>query len=161
VSFVSFSSNHKHKSYPVEGKMSINHERVLGLDYGEKRIGVAVSDPLGITALALAFVPNDGKIWDVLAGLILKYQIKSFVVGLPRMLSGSDSTKTVEVRAFAALLESKVGLPVVFVDERLSTVAVTRHLIDAGVSRGKRKHVIDSQAAAFILQGYLDRLRSI
>lgn len=136
-------------------------ERVLALDHGEKRIGLAISDPLGMTAQALPFLPNDSGFFDALKVVVTKYNVQRLIVGLPLALKGHDTAKTTEVRAFVDTLKEVVGLEVIFRDERFSTTAVTRHLIEAGVSREKRKHVIDSQSAAFVLQGYLDQKGSL
>lgn len=133
-------------------------ERVLALDHGEKRIGVALSDPLGMTAQAQPFLSNNESFWTNLEALIKEKNVTSIVLGLPTNRMGDDTKKTTEVRAFAVELEAKTKLPIIFRDERYSTVAVERHLISADVSRKKRKQVVDGQAAAFILQGYLDRV---
>ena len=129
---------------------------MLGLDHGEKRVGVAISDPLGMTAQALPFLANDGSFFEKLRVLVAQYAVRMIVVGLPMNLKGGDSAQTGYVRVFADEVRERTGLEVIFRDERFSTMAVTRHLIGAGVSREKRKHVIDSQSAAFVLQGYLD-----
>jgi putative holliday junction resolvase len=131
--------------------------RVIALDYGEKRIGVALSDPLGLTAQAQPYLANDENFWINLAALIDEKSVSSILLGLPSNRHGEDTKKTTEVRAFSTELETKTKLPVTFQDERYSTVAVERHLISADVSRKKRKKVVDGQAAAFFLQGYLDR----
>ena len=130
--------------------------RVLGLDYGEKRIGVAVSDPLHITAQALAFIPNDEKAMDALSALVFEYEVDKLVIGLPKNREGEDSKTAAYVRQFAKDIGAKLGLPIEFWDERYSTQAVERHLIGADVSRKKRKQSVDSLAAQFILQGYMD-----
>ena len=133
-------------------------DRYLGLDFGEKRIGVAISDPLGLTAQPLPFVLNDEHSFSKLAALIKDYDVKVLVLGLPKDREGNDSTKATEVRDFAAQLNLKTGCSIEFWDERFSTVAVNRHLIAAGVRRENRKKIVDSQAAMFILQGFMDRL---
>ncbi|NDC83518.1 Holliday junction resolvase RuvX [bacterium] len=133
--------------------------RFLGLDYGEKRIGVAVSDPLRLSAQPLAYVPNSATCAQDISELCDRWDVVELVIGLPKKLDGSESFAAEKVRTFAEHLREVCGRPVVMRDERLSTVAVTRMLIDADLSRKRRKEVVDSQAAAFVLQGYLDFLR--
>jgi putative Holliday junction resolvase len=130
--------------------------RYLGLDFGEKRIGVAVSDPLGMTAQSHGYVFNDEKTLAAIKVFIEDYQIVGLVLGLPKNREGGDSKKAEHVRIFGKWLVDELALPIEYIDERFSTVAVTRHLIESGVNRKKRKQVVDGQAAAFILQGYLD-----
>lgn len=139
--------------------------RAMGLDVGDRTIGVAVSDPLGITAQGITTIErvgirkDTGKVLDY----IREYSCDTVVVGLPLSLDGSDSIQTEKVRAFAEKLSNKLrssGLPgvnVVWQDERLTTVQAERILIDADMSREKRKKVIDKQAAVLILQTYLER----
>lgn len=131
--------------------------RFLALDFGEKRIGAAVSDPLNLTAQPLSFIPHTQTMWEDIRRICKDYQVSAIVVGLPRNLNGSDSAKTMEARRFALQVKDETGLPVTHYDERLSTKAVTRTLIDANLSRQKRKKVTDSAAAAFFLQGFLDK----
>ena len=131
--------------------------RTLGLDYGEKRIGVSISDPLFITAQPLHFLLNDETLFERLAEIISEYVVSTIVLGLPLNAAGEDSAKCSEVRDFATQLETQFDCPIAFWDERFSTVAVNRHLIDADVSRKKRNSIVDSQAAMFILQGYMDK----
>ncbi|NBV41816.1 Holliday junction resolvase RuvX [bacterium] len=133
--------------------------RIVCLDYGEKRVGLAVSDPLLMTAQPRPFIPNNRQLLSAIASLCTELEVRTIIVGLPLKPDGSDSAKTLEVREFAQKVGEHTQLPVLFRDERFSTVAVTRNLIDADVSRAKRKTVVDSQAAAFVLQGYLDALR--
>jgi putative holliday junction resolvase len=133
-------------------------ERILALDHGEKRIGVAWSDLLGLTAQSQPYLTNDKTLHEKLQTLIDEQGIKTVVLGLPTNRHGEDTRKTTEVRVFAKILEETFNLTVHFQDERFSTVAVQRHLIAADVSRKKRKEVVDGQAAAFILQGYLDKI---
>ncbi len=132
-------------------------ERFLGLDYGEKRIGVAVSDPLGLTAQTRPFVTNDKSMWLAFFTLIQENNISKIILGLPKNRLGVDTKKTEEIRKFSEKLKEKTGLEIVFQNEAYSTKAVEKHLIAADVSRKKRKDVVDSQSAAFVLQGYMDR----
>jgi len=136
--------------------------RVLGLDIGERRIGVALSDPEGIIAFALTII--DRKSEDAalkqLLDLTQEHEVERIVIGLPRSLDGSLGKQAQAVQTFAEALAGCTELPVVTWDEQLSTVAAERMMIEAGVKREKRKERLDSVAAAFILQGYLDRERS-
>jgi putative holliday junction resolvase len=134
--------------------------RVLGLDYGTKRIGVAVSDPLGLIAQGIAVLGKGETFADdlrELKRLIKKYDgVDEIVVGLPKRLSGEIGPAAEQVLAFVAALQQEFKLNIVTWDERLTTVMAERSLIEAGLSREKRKKVIDQSAAANILQGYLD-----
>lgn len=133
-------------------------ERILGIDYGEKRIGIAVSDALGLTAQSKPYIRNDEFVMQKLIETIEKYDIKLILCGLPKHTQGGVTEKEKEVKQFIESVKAQYSISVEFWDERFSTKAVTRHLISGGVSRKKRKEIIDSQAAAFILQGYLDKL---
>jgi putative Holliday junction resolvase len=136
--------------------------RVLGLDIGEKRIGVALSDPQGLLAGALTIIERRDSATDIQAivNLVEKHGVERIVVGLPRSLNGSIGQQAEKVQAFSEMLRQKVDVPVESWDERLSTVAAERLLIEVGARRAKRKKHRDAIAASFILQGYLDRLRS-
>ncbi len=135
-------------------------KRSLGIDYGEKRIGIALSDPLGYTSQAFPFIPNTSHSISEIHKFCNENNVSIIILGLPLHLNGSESESSKKVRSFAKELEDTCQLPVKFWDERLSSMAVERHLIEANVSRKKRKTIIDSQAAAFILQGYLDQQRN-
>lgn len=139
----------------------------LALDVGDKTIGVAVSDALNITAQGVATIERTGVRKD--AGIVMEY-IREFdcdtvVIGLPKKLDGTDSLQTEKVYQFKTMLENKMRssgmgkIKIEFYDERLTTVMAEKVLIEADVSRGKRKKVIDKQAAVIILQGYLDTIR--
>ena len=140
--------------------------RKIALDVGDKTVGIALSDALGITAQGLMTLErvgirkDTGKILD----LVKEYDCDTIVIGLPRKLDGTDSIQTEKVYAFRTMLENKMrstgmkGIQVVWQDERLTTVMAERVLIDADVSRRKRKEVIDKQAAVLIMQSYLDAL---
>ncbi|MFC1770610.1 Holliday junction resolvase RuvX [Candidatus Margulisiibacteriota bacterium] len=132
--------------------------RLIGLDYGKKRIGIALSDPLNITAQAHSYLENNANTLPSLKKLADEYDIDTIIIGLPKNQFGQDSPMAEEVRIFAKKLENELGLNIEFWDERYSSAAVTKHLIAANVSRKKRKKIIDSSAAAFILQGYLDNI---
>ncbi len=136
-------------------------KRYLALDVGDATVGVAVSDPLGITAQGVETIRRRSPEADLkrLRELMDLYETKSLVIGLPRNMNGSQGERCDVVRAFAEEVEKAVPDAVIdFWDERLSTVAASRSLLEADLSRRKRKKVIDKMAAVFILQGYLDRL---
>ena len=136
--------------------------RVLGLDVGERRIGVALSDPEGIIAIALTVIERKSEETDLkqLIDLTHEHGVERIVIGLPRSLDGSLGKQAKVVEAFVKSLAGCTELPVVTWDERLSTVAAERFLSDAGVKREKRKARRDALAAAIMLQGYLDRGRT-
>ncbi|WP_188430353.1 Holliday junction resolvase RuvX [Kroppenstedtia guangzhouensis] len=132
----------------------------MGLDLGEKRVGVAVSDPMGWTAQGVDVLHRDHPGWmDRLAQLIEDYEVEALVVGLPRNMDGSIGTKGEACKQWGRELEERFQIPVKLWDERLSTVAVERTLIDADLSRRKRRKVVDRMAASWILQGYLEAQR--
>lgn len=138
--------------------------RFLGLDVGEKTIGVAVSDPLFISAQGVTTIERVGqrKDCDKIISYVDEYEVETIVVGLPLSLDGSDSVQTEKVRAFKTLLENKLrssgrsSVKIVFYDERFTTVIAEDVLIEAGVRRENRKKVIDRMAAQIILQSYMD-----
>jgi putative Holliday junction resolvase len=132
--------------------------RTLGLDVGTKTIGVAASDALGLTAQAITTVRRTSLKADLaaLAELVREYEAERFVVGLPLNMDGTEGPRAEATRKFVEVLTQAFGLPVEFWDERLSTVAATRTLLEADMSRAKRRQVIDQMAAQFILQGWLD-----
>lgn len=134
--------------------------RAIGLDVGSRTIGVALSDELGIAAHPLHTIARAGTGADAaaVAALVAEHGAGAVVVGLPLELSGEVGHRARRVRAFADALRGRLpeGVALHEWDERFSTVAVERVLIDADVSRAKRKTVIDKQAAAYILQGWLD-----
>ncbi len=137
--------------------------RIMGLDFGSRTVGVAVSDPLGITAQGVETVerPQENKLRRTLARLeelIREYQVEKIVVGCPRHMNGDFGERAEKSRDFAEKLKVRTGLPVVLWDERLTTVAAERTLKEAGVRRERRKDYVDKIAAVFILQGYLDSL---
>jgi putative Holliday junction resolvase len=138
-------------------------QRLMGLDLGEKTIGVAISDVEHSIASAVRTVPRKKfkEDWVELAGLIAKFDIGALVIGLPLNMDGSSGPRVQASRTYARNIREMSPIPVIFWDERLSTVAAERALIAADMSRKKRAAVIDATAAAFILQGLLDRLRAI
>ncbi len=141
-------------------------DRIIGLDVGDKTIGVAVSDPLMISAQGVTTIERVGarKDCDKVIAYVKEYDAKTVVCGLPLMLDGSDSPQTEKVREFAKLLENKMrstGLKVKleFYDERFSTKIAEQVLFDAGYKRKERKQFVDKQAAVVILSSYMDSLR--
>jgi putative Holliday junction resolvase len=135
--------------------------RVLGLDLGTKTIGIALSDEVGITAQPVKTLRRKGTKADIeeLLEFMDSNDVNTIVVGLPVNMNGTMGTRSEEVLVFVERLKGYTDLPVVMWDERLSTVAVTRVLIEGDMSRKKRKRVVDKMAAAYILQGYLDSRR--
>ena len=137
--------------------------RLLGLDLGEKTIGLALSDTLLTIATPLETLKRGKFSADaqILGALIAKQGVGGLVVGLPLNMDGSDGPSAQSARAFGRNFAAQSDLPIAFWDERLSTSAVTRTLIEADTSRKRRAEVVDKMAAAYILQGALDRLRSL
>jgi len=136
--------------------------RLMGLDYGDKTIGVAVSDELGWTAQGLTIIRRRDEESDLaqLREIVREYDVQEIVVGLPKNMNGSIGSRGEICKAFADTLREKLNLQVIMWDERLTTVAAQRTLLEADTSRKKRKNVVDKIAASFILQGYLDYIRS-
>jgi len=132
--------------------------RIMGLDVGLKRIGIAISDPLEIVAGGHSVFERKTLQYDLeyLKDLCRLQEINRIVVGLPLNMNGSTGPKALEIQDFAAQLEEYTGIEIIFWDERLSTVAAERVLLEADVSRSKRRKVIDKVAAVTILQNYLD-----
>ena len=137
--------------------------RIMGLDFGSKTVGVAVCDPLGITAQTVETITraSENKLRQTLARieqLIGEYEIERIVLGYPKNMNNTVGERAEKTEEFKAALERRTGLPVVLWDERLTTVAAERVLIESGVRRENRKKSVDQIAAAMILQGYLDSL---
>ncbi|MBT9175931.1 MAG: putative pre-16S rRNA nuclease [Firmicutes bacterium] len=133
--------------------------RILGLDVGEKKIGVAVSDPLGITAQGLKTIARRSLAQDLkcIVELIAAWEIRLIVIGLPVSLNNTVGPQAEKVKHFAAALSAKTHVPLSYVDERFSTRIATQTLLLADTSRQKRKQVVDMLAAQLILQSFLDR----
>ncbi|MEK6561358.1 MAG: Holliday junction resolvase RuvX [Nitrospirota bacterium] len=131
--------------------------RILALDVGDKRIGVAISDELEIAAHSLTTIHRTDQIRDMagIKQIIEDYNVQEIVVGMPVMMNGSMGIQADKVSKFADVLKNEVTIPVIFMDERLSTRFVEKILIDADVSRKKRGKVIDKLAAVVILQDYM------
>lgn len=134
--------------------------RVMGLDVGSKTVGVAISDELGWTAQGLETLKINEEVnsfgFEQLGKIIHEYQIEKVVVGLPKNMNGTIGPRGEASQRFAKELETRFGITAILWDERLTTMAAERVLLEADVSRKKRKKVIDKMAAVMILQGYLD-----
>ena len=137
--------------------------RILGLDYGSKTVGVAVSDPLGLTAQKVETIwrKQENKLRQTLARieeLIAEYEVEKIVLGFPKNMTNTVGERAEKALEFGEMLKKRTGLEVIMWDERLTTVEADRTLIEAGVRRENRKQYLDGIAAVFILQGYLDSL---
>ncbi|WMJ75844.1 MULTISPECIES: Holliday junction resolvase RuvX [unclassified Sedimentibacter] len=137
-------------------------ERLMGLDVGDKTIGVAVSDLLMITAQGVTTIKRTNIKNDIseLKKIIEEYQVTKIIAGLPKMLDGTVGIQGEKVLRFIEKLKNRVDLPIEFEDERFTTTISERMLIDADVSRKKRKEVIDKLAAVHILSGYMQRKKN-
>ena len=139
--------------------------RIMGLDYGSKTVGVAMSDPLGITAQAVETIwrKDENKLRKTCARieeLISEYEVERIVLGLPKHMNNDLGERAQKALAFGEMVKRRTGLEVVMWDERLTTVEAERTLIENNVRRENRKQYIDKIAAVFILQGYLDSIGS-
>ena len=140
-------------------------ERIIGLDFGSKTTGVAVSDPFGWTAQGVEIIrrKEENKLRKTLARieeLVKEYGATRIVLGLPKNMNNSLGDRAEKSLAFKEMLERRTGLPVVMWDERLTTVAADRTMMEAGIRRENRREYVDAIAASYILQGYLDYLHS-
>lgn len=139
--------------------------RILGLDFGSKTVGVAVSDPLLMTAQSVEIIrrKQENKLRQTLArieALIEEYQVDRIVLGLPRNMNATEGERAEKTREFAQMIFRRTGIEPFFWDERLTTVAADKLMMEAGVRREDRKDHVDAIAASFILQGYLDYLHN-
>lgn len=139
--------------------------RIIGLDFGSKTVGVAVSDELLITAQGVEIVrrKSPGKLRQTLARieeLITEYGVEKIVLGYPKNMNNTEGERCEKTKEFKEMLERRTGLEVVLWDERLTTVAADRSMMETGIRRENRKDFVDEIAAIFILQGYLDFLRN-
>lgn len=134
--------------------------RILGLDIGQKTIGLAISDPLGFTAQGIKTIHRKNKKADIeeLKKVCKEYEVETLVVGLPKNMDNTIGFAGQKIQEFSSLIEEELGLKLEFWDERLTTVAAHRAMLEADLSRGKRKKIVDKVAATYILQGYLDRI---
>lgn len=135
--------------------------RIMGLDFGSKTVGVALSDALLITAQGKEIIrrKEENKLRQTLArieAIIVEYEVTEIVLGLPKNMNDSEGDRVEKTQDFKDKLERRTGLPVHFWDERLTTVAADKAMMEAGIRRENRKDYVDQIAAAFILQGYLD-----
>ncbi|MGG4342901.1 Holliday junction resolvase RuvX [Paenibacillus lautus] len=136
-------------------------KKIMGLDYGDRRIGVAISDVFGWTAQGVEVIErrrDEGEL-DRIAALVKDNEVGEIVVGLPKNMNGTIGPRSEICMEFASTLRESLSLPVHLWDERLSTVSAERTLLEADVSRKKRKQVVDKMAASLILQNYLDSKR--
>lgn len=133
-------------------------ERILGLDVGDRTIGVAVSDLLHFTAQGLTTIKRESKVKDFAAieALLKEYNAKKVVVGLPKNMNGTIGPQADKVVKFAEKIKNKFNIDIIYIDERLTTVSAERVLIEGSVRREDRKKFIDKLAATYILQSYLD-----
>ena len=136
-------------------------KRVMGLDFGSKTVGVAVSDGLGLTAQGVEIIrrTSENKLRQTLArieALVREYEVGTIVLGSPKNMNNTVGDRAEKSLAFKEMLERRTGLPVVMWDERLTTVEANRTLMEGKVRREDRKQYVDKLAAVFILQGYLD-----
>ena len=136
-------------------------ERVLGLDVGDKTIGVAVSDPLGFTAQGLTTLIRESnkKDYQAIKELIDEYNAQTLVVGLPKNMNNTMGPQSEKVIKFAEKIKNKFNVEIIYIDERLTTMSAERLLIEGNVRRENRKKYIDKLAASYILQTYLDSQR--
>jgi putative Holliday junction resolvase len=137
--------------------------RILGLDMGQKTIGVAISDPLGFTAQGITTIRRKNKEQDIaeIKAFCDEYQVEKIVIGLPKNMDNSVGFAGQKSIEFAELLKSKIDIEIEMWDERLTTVSAHRAMLEADLSRAKRKKIVDKIAATFILQGYLDRISNL
>jgi putative holliday junction resolvase len=141
---------------------ALSRGRILGLDVGSRRIGIAVTDPLGITAQGLETLERRNKRYDFehLQRVIRQYEVREIVVGLPLRMSGSEGTQSEKMRAFAEDLRKKSGLPVHLWDERLTSAEANRFLRETELSIEKRGKAVDRMAAVLILQSWMENSAS-
>ena len=134
--------------------------RILGLDLGDRTIGVAVSDPLGFTAQGITTIRRKSLQYDIeeLKKICKEYNIEKVLLGYPKNMNGTEGPRCEIVREFAEVIKEQLDLPIQFWDDRLSTVAAHRAMLEADLSRAKRKKIVDKIAAVYILQGYLDSI---
>ena len=132
--------------------------RILAIDHGTKRIGIAISDELGMIAQPLEFIQAEpfAKFLDRLKEIIRDKQVELIVVGMPRNMDGSYGPAALKVQEFVAVLKSSITIPIKTLDERLTSAQANRALILGNVRRDQRKEKVDKMAAAILLQGYLD-----
>src|SRR5665213_1874271 len=143
------------------GRLSGAAMRILAIDHGTKRVGLALSDETGTIASPLQFLPAEpaAKLFERLQGIVGERKVEEIVVGLPRNMNGTYGPAAEKAREFVAALKEVLTVPIHTWDERLTTVQAHRFLIEAGMRREKRKERVDQTAAAILLQSYLDHAR--
>ncbi|MBT4333972.1 MAG: Holliday junction resolvase RuvX [Candidatus Cloacimonetes bacterium] len=130
--------------------------RLMGIDYGEVRIGLALSDPLQIISQPLKVIGNNGDTFSEINKIVKSEEVGKIILGLPQNLSGEDTKKTIEVREFAEILKSKVDVPVIFWDERYTSVEANEELKQMGYTIAESRKVVDKVAASIILKSYME-----
>lgn len=135
--------------------------RLLGIDYGEKRVGVSISDPTGTIAFPLETLETKSVVdlLEQIKNIVVSENVEEIVIGLPIGMKGQETLQTQEVYRFIKVIQKKFEIPVHMADERLSSVSAEFSLREQGIPPSKNKAMIDSRAAAIILQGYLDRVK--
>jgi len=138
--------------------ISVLQKRFISIDYGKKRIGIAVSDPLNITARGLCVLINDDSFDEKFTSIITEYTPQAIILGMPYMISGDMGDMAIEVQDFGKRLETKYSLPIIFWDERYTSKTAMGTMISSGVKKKKRakKENVDRIASAILLQEYLD-----
>ena len=141
--------------------MSDIGKRIMGLDFGSKTVGVAISDLLKMTAQGKEIIRRERpshlrQTCARIEELIQEYDVETIVLGYPKYLNGTEGERAERTKEFKEMLERRTGLDVILWDERLTTVAADRYMDEAGIKGAKRKELVDEIAAVFILQGYLD-----
>ena len=133
--------------------------RLLGIDYGTVRIGLALSDPIGILATPLSFLDNNSpsQVISAITGLIETHQITGLVIGMPRNMDGTYGPSAQKVRDFIAQIQKSISLPITPIDERLTTAQASKQLSGIGLNQKQLRKKVDSSSACLILQQYLDR----
>ena len=136
--------------------------RILGLDLGDRTIGVAVCDPLGYTAQGITTIRRKKEETDIeeLKKICAQYNVEKIVLGLPKNMNGTVGPQGEKAKEFGEKIKGILNLDIILWDERLTTVAATRAMLEADMSRSKRKSIVDKVAATYILQGYLDSITS-
>ena len=133
---------------------------IIGLDVGDRTIGVAVCDPLGLTAQGITTIKRKSEVLDIeeISKICKEYSVESIVSGLPKNMNGTIGPQGEKVQQFCEKLKETLDLPIKMWDERLTTVAANRAMLEGDLSRAKKKKIVDKIAATYILQGYLDSL---
>ncbi|MBU0475890.1 MAG: Holliday junction resolvase RuvX [Bacteroidetes bacterium] len=138
----------------------LEQKRLLGIDFGEKRVGIAITDPLRIFAYALVTIQNDNNFWKVFNQLFIDYDIETIVLGYPLKESGERSSSTDLIEKFKTELETHTKIPIVLIDERYTSVIAQQQVLESVTSKKKRrdKGLVDKNAAAIILKEYLESI---